>query len=348
LRRVLFGLFLGLIALAANHGAQAQTKSAKAWLGVAAGEPAASETVLVADMARLFADDDDFRVLAMLGDSGAGNLAALLENPNVDMAFVAADAFAAAAGKDKGKLELVLRLPPQEVHLLARADIGAIADLSGQEVSFGPAGSASAATAGALFEALGVKVKVLHLDAATAIARLKGGTLAAALVVGGKPSPQVEAIPVAAGIQLLPIPFGAALAAYLPTRLTAVDYPNLIREGGEVATVATGMVLLAIAKDQASRERIDRFVGAFFPRFTALQAQGRHPKWGEVNLAASLSGFKRTRAAEAWLAARPERDAAPVAASASAKASALPAIMSKEEREALFTRFIEWQRDKER
>jgi TRAP transporter TAXI family solute receptor len=353
-RRVLFGLCLAIVALPASGPAHAETRSAKAWLGLAAGSAAASETVLAADIASLFPQDSDTRVLPILGDAGAGNLSALLENPAIDLAFVAAPALAPAAEKDKslsGKLELVLKLPPQEVYLLAKPDALTLADLSGKDVSFGPEGSASAATAAVLFKALGIEVKASHLDEAAALERLKQGTLAAVVILGGKPSPQIEAVPAAAGIHVLPIPFGTALeaAAFLPTSLSAADYPNLIQEGSEVATVATGMVLLAAAKDRESRQRIDRLVAALFPHFSELQAQGRHPKWREVNLAANLAGFKRTRAAEVWLQAGPDADATPVAVSASAASTTpLPGMMTKEQQEALFTRFIEWQRGKER
>jgi len=306
-------------------------------------------------MASLFPQGADLRVLPMLGDAGAGNLALLLDDPHADIAFVSTDALAEASIREKDladKLELVARLAPQEVHILARADIGSVSDLSGRRVNIGPAGSASAATAASLFKALGLKVEPVSLDAPAAIEQLKQGAISAAMIVGGKPSALVSAIPVNAGIHLLPIPFGITLeATYLPTRLEPKDYPNLIRAGGEVATIATGMVLLAAKSktDPGSQQRVDRFVAAVFPRFAELQAQGRHPKWREVNLAASLPGFKRTRAAEAWLAARPAEPARPMAASAG-QTPALPEslVMSKEQQEALFTRFIEWQRGKER
>jgi TRAP transporter TAXI family solute receptor len=354
LRRVLSLVCLVLIGLFAGGSALAQDKAAHAWLGLIAGSAAASETVLAADMASLFAQGTDLRVLPMLGDAGAGNLALLLDDPHADIAFVSTDALAEAAAKEKSladRLELVARLAPQEVHILARADIGSISGLSGRKVSFGPAGSASAATAAALFKALGLKVEPLSLDAPAAIEQLKQGAISAAMIVGAKPSPLVSAIPANAGIRLLPIPFGVPLeAAYLPTRLEPKDYPHLIRAGGEVATIATGMVLLAARSktDPGSQERVDRFVAAVFPRFAELQAQGRHPKWREVNLAASLPGFKRTRAAEVWLAGHPAEPVRPMAASAG-QVPALPqGLMSKEQQEALFTRFIEWQRGKER
>ena len=59
---------------------------------------------------------------------------------------------------------------------------------------------------------------------------------------------------------LLPVPFGASLeAVYLPTRIEQHDYPDLIQPGGEVPTVATGMVLLA-AKGERAQIRAKAFL----------------------------------------------------------------------------------------
>ena len=61
-------------------------------------------------------------------------------------------------------------------------------------------------------------------------------SISAVVLVGGKPSPLVSALPANAGIHLLPISFGLSLeTVYLPTRFDAGDYPNLIQEGTEVA-----------------------------------------------------------------------------------------------------------------
>src|SRR5262245_6907854 len=258
-------------------------------------------------MAGLVPGSANLRVATMLGDGGAGNLVALLDDPHVDIAFVSTDALADAMARERGlasRVELVARLAPQEIHLLARADIDSLVALAGKPVNFGPAGSASAVSGTALFKALGVKVKPVTFDAPNAIEQLKQGKISAAVIVGCKPSPLVAAIPASSGIHLLPVSFGAELeAAYLPTRLTPGDYPNLIQAGGGIGTVATGMVLLAAKakSDPGSAMRVGRFVDSVFPRFTELQAQGRHPKWREVNLAASLPGVARVRAAAAFV-----------------------------------------------
>ena len=186
-----------------------------------------------------------------------------------------------------------------------RTEIGSLGELARKKVTVGPQGSSSAATATALFKALGISVESQHLDASAAIERLKQGTIDAAVIVGGKPYPLVTTVPANSGIHLLPVPFGASLeATYLPTRVEQHDYPNVIQPGGEVPTVATGIVLLAAKGDPRSAERVAHFVEVLFPRFAELQTSDRHPKWREVNLAASLSGFSRTPAAAAWLNAR--------------------------------------------
>ena len=352
MRRVVFGLGLMLTALLASQPALAEAASTKTWLGIAAGPPASAKSMLAADIARLFPPGASVRALPVLGDSGAGNLALLLGAPSVNMAFVSADALAEAVEQDKGlsgKLDLILRLPPQELHILARSGIGTMTDLAGRQVNLGPEGSASARSAAAFFKTLGVKVDALYLDPTEAVERLKRGTLSAAVILEARPSPQIKAVPANAGIHLLPIPFGAPLdAAYLPARLDAGDYPNLIEAGAEVPTVATGMVLLAAkARKQASPETIDGFVASLFSRFGELHAEGRHPKWRDVNLAATLPDFKRNRGAEAWLAARLGTRPAPIAASAAGPALSGTPITGAEQ-EALFKQFIEWRRAKER
>lgn len=320
-----------------------------------AGPALSSETLLAADIASLFPQRAGLRVRPMLGDSGVDNLALLLGDTDVDIAFVSTGALAEAAAKDRGlveKIEVVARLAPQEVHVLARPEIGGLRDLAGKSVNFGPKGSASFIAAEALFKALGIQVEAKSLDFPAAVDQLKQGAIAAAVIVGAKPSPFVSAIPITAGLQLLPISFGASFeAAFLPTRLEAADYPNLIRQGVQVATLATGMALLAAKRqdDTASRRAVDGFVARLFPRFSELQ--GRHPRLREVNLAATIPGFKRTPGAEAWIAAHSDPRSKSVKATASAGELAAVSgrpLLSKKQQEALFRQFIQWRRDKER
>lgn len=340
---------LGIIASGSAQagGAGASQATAADWLGIAAGPAAAAETVLAADMA--VAAGEPLRVLPMLGDAGEGNVELLLNEQHVDVAFVSTDALAASVAAHKDLPEhLEARLYPQEVHMLARADIRTVCDLAGKKVSFGPFGSGSSVTASALFKALGIEVEPQSLDATLAIERLKQGSISAAVIVSGKPSPLIAGVPADLGLHLLPVSYGAPLEqAYLPTRLEGSDYPNLIEASGEIPTVATGMVLLAAKgkNDPGAAIRIARFLDTLFPRFAELQASDRHPKWREVNLAATLPGFARTPEAQSSLARRPAMAAAKPTATtySSAPATGAPAdlVTNDGQKEVLFRKFIE-------
>jgi hypothetical protein len=77
----------------------------------------------------------------------------------------------------------------------------------------------------------------------------------------------------------------------------------------------------------------------------ARAAIGHHPKWDEVNLAATLPGLSRAPQAEAWhLQHRAHAAGEPPAKRSTGGAAALPA--SQMQREALFGQFIEWKRAK--
>jgi TRAP transporter TAXI family solute receptor len=320
-------------------------------LGLIAGPPATTETVLAADMASLFTSEAPVRVIPMVGDAGLGNIALLLDDPRIDMAFVATEALARAEA-DQGKrlkqeLELVARLYPQEIHVLAREEAGSLASLAGRRVNFGPEGSNSAIAAASLFAALGVAVEPLHLEQGAGISQLRQGTIEAAVIVSGKPAPVVSAIAASDDIHLLPVSFSAALeSAYLPTRFEAADYPNLIKAGTQVPTVATGMALLAASAkgDTESPAHIAQFVDQMFASLDALKAEDRHPKWREINLAAGLSGYRRTPAAEAWLTAHHATPVRAMGAGAATRALPDDLIIGNDEKEALFKRFMDWQR----
>jgi hypothetical protein len=103
---------------------------------------------------------------------------------------------------------------------------------------------------------------------------------------------------------LLAVPFNPVMAAgYMPARLTAADYPNLVPQSRPIDTVGVGTVLVAANLQQApERNRsVANFVEAFFTGFQSLLEPGHHPKWREVNLGAELTGWRRYPPAEQWL-----------------------------------------------
>src|SRR5262249_6197305 len=137
------------------------------------------------------------------------------------------------------------------------------------------------------------------------------------------------------------------VARFCPQEVHVLARQDITDLKTEIPSVATGLVLVTAAEkdDDGHTARVARLVDTVFSRFSELKRDGQHPKWREINLAASLPGWKRNPAAVAWLLqhadvsaqSRPQADI-----EAGAAQSSLPA--GQNQREALFKQFIEWQR----
>ena len=90
---------------------------------------------------------------------------------------------------------------------------------------------------------------------------------------------------------------------YVPTRLSAGDYPDLIPKNNSVDTIAVGNVLAVADLRQVTQRfrNVANFVDIFFTEFQSLLEPGHHPKWDEVNLAAEVPGWQRYAPADQWL-----------------------------------------------
>jgi hypothetical protein len=109
---------------------------------------------------------------------------------------------------------------------------------------------------------------------------------------------------------LLPVDYQSKFEDYyLPAELEASDYPNLIKPGERVPTIAVPSVLVALNWPIRSNryKRVARFVDHLFSRIDQLQTPGFDPKWKSINLAATVPGFARCSAAQQWLDRQPRR-----------------------------------------
>ncbi len=120
------------------------------------------------------------------------------------------------------------------------------------------------------------------------------------------------------GFKFLPIPLTEKLEEYYaPADLEASDYPDLVPKGQKVATISVPAVLAVYdwPSDSERHKRMVRFVDYLFARFPKLQTEaGYHPKWKDLNLAATVPGWTRFRPMQAKLDA--EAAAKPKATSA--------------------------------
>jgi TRAP-type uncharacterized transport system substrate-binding protein len=220
-----------------------------------------------------------------------------------------------------------------------------LGDLAGKPVNLGPEGSGSAVTGGRLFTTLGIEIKPVALDGAAAIVALQQGRIAASVVLGPRPVPLLAKLDADAGLHLVPINFeGPIETSYLPASLSHDDYPGLIGGSTVLPTVATGLLLLTAdrSSDPAFASNIESFISTLFSKADTLKTGRHHPKWRDVNLAAALPGFVRADAAENWLNQHQQQSVPNRVIEAGMAAPAF----GKDQKEALFKSFIEWQRGK--
>jgi hypothetical protein len=156
-----------------------------------------------------------------------------------------------------------------------------------------------------IFKALGIEVEEVSMSQSEAFEKVKSGEIAATALIAGKPVRSMAKLGRADGLRFVPIPYSQPLIAdYLPTSLTHDDYPDIIPVGQSVDTIAVGAVLIAYNWPKTSVDRyrrVERFVEAFFSKIAEFKKPPRHPKWREVNIAATLPGWTRFEAAQNWL-----------------------------------------------
>lgn len=324
-------------------------------VGVAGGLIDGTYMRFADELGKVLDDGDNLRILPMVSYGAASNLEDLIYLRGVDLAITQSDVFEYFRTERKtpnlqNRVHYVMRLPVSELHILAKNDIRSIEDLRGKKVNFGPAGSGSSLTGTIVFQRLGVQVDQVLIDQQSAMQKLLSGEVAALVRVVGKPVEFFTRIPPNSGLHLVPIPFTKTFADYYTLgEFQAKDYPSLITEGQKVDTIAVPAVLAVFnwPKGSDRHRRVERFVEALFAKWEKFQVAPRHPKWRDVNLAATVPGWTRFSVAEQMLekvrgpaVAAPEQISRDFHAFLSRVGTAAP--QSQNEREALFRQFIEW------
>jgi TRAP-type uncharacterized transport system substrate-binding protein len=298
-----------IFAVAAPGPATAQISVERANHGlveVVTSDADSGALLLVQDLAAVLDDGATRRILPVVGKGSVQTIVDLRAVRGTDAAIIQTDVIKIARERDhiigsEASLTYVARLYDEELHILARSEIQRVEDLAGKKVNLG---GGAAVTAVAVFDALKIKIDFVDEDIAAALADLRSGRIAAAAYVAAKPTPLFYGIPSESGLHFLAVPMRAEFAStYAPGRLTADDYPGLVRAEAPIDTIAVGTVLM-VAGLQPSTERyrsVSAFVNAFFTQFDRLQEAPRSAKWREVNLAADFPGWRRFPAADAWL-----------------------------------------------
>ena len=324
--------------------------------GLVTGAPQSTEFAIAEELATTLATGQEtgphgevaLRVMPMVGNGGIRNILDVLTLAGADMAIapvVLLDHLpeARTRGDIRSKLVYIAPLFAEEFHLLARSDIASLTDLAGKTVNLGEEGSAGAVLGREMLNSLDVKISEVNLGLDAALDEMRKGQISATLVVSGKPVKLLTRYTPMDGIHFLPIPtFPALQQDFLPSTFGHQDYPNIIGIGESINTVAIKSALFAYNwPTQSERFRLlELFVQTLFSRFSEFLGDAHHPKWREVNLGASLPGWRRFRPAERLLRRQLEGEAG--LRDAFDRSIEQKSIRNPTDREELFREFLRW------
>jgi TRAP-type uncharacterized transport system substrate-binding protein len=327
---------------------------------VAGGIMSGSYMTFADELAQVLDDGDNLRIMPIVTHGAASNLDDLLYLRGVDVAMTQADVFEYFRTERKvtnleSRINYIVRLPTAEVHVLARTEINSLQDLRGKKVNFGPEGSASSLTGTIIFQRLGVQVEPTLFDNPVALQKVKSGEIAALIRVINKPIDFFAKIPPNSGLHMVPIPFTKQFEDfYALGEFTPQEYPTLVPAGTVTDTISVPAVLAVFnwPKGTDRYRKVQRFVQAFFNKFEQFQMPPRHPKWRDVNLAATVPGWTRWSVAEEMLQQLRQASGSQPAAAADfavfLKEKGVAGVQtSPDQRDALFREFLQWQQGRQ-
>src|SRR5438132_9457669 len=308
------------------------------------------------ELAKVLDDGDNLRIMPIVSYGAASNLEDLIYLRGVDLAITQSDVFEYFRTERKTpdlqkRINYILRLPISELHILAKTDIQSIEDLRGKKVNFGPAGSGSSLTGTIVFQRLGVKVEQVLIDQQSGLQKLQSGEVAALVRVVPKPVEFFNRLTTNTDLHLDPIPLTKMYADYYTLgEFEAKDYPSLIAEGQKVNTIAVPAVLAVFnwPKGSDRYRRVERFVERLFAKWDSFRVAPRHPKWRDVNLAATVPGWTRWSVAEQiFERMRDSEEALSRDFQSFLGKGGINTPQSEADRDALFREFLQW-RDQQR
>jgi TRAP-type uncharacterized transport system substrate-binding protein len=281
-----------------------------AWtVGIVGGLLSGTYMRFVDEMASALNDGDNLRILPVVSYGAASNLDDLLYLRGIDAAVTQSDVFEYFRTQRKTpnldrRIQYITRLPIAELHILARNEVQSLEDLRGKKVNFGPAGTGASLTGTIVFQRLGINVDQVLIDQPTALQRLQSGQVDAIARVIPKPIDFFSKIPPNSGLHLVNIPFTKAFEDfYTLGEFKKQDYPNLLAGEDRIDTIAVPAVLAVFnwQKSTARYNKVERFIQYLFNRWDTFQHPPYHPKWRDINLAATVPGWTRFSVAEEML-----------------------------------------------
>lgn len=276
---------------------------------IISGNVTGSFITIANDISFTLDDGDKMRVLPIIGKGAEQNLYDILLLRGVDIGIVRSDGLEALKADKRlpnaaSQIAYILRLFSDEAHLMVGKNITDIRQLAGKKVSFDLQGSGANYSGRLLFERLGIAVIPLNMDNNQAYEKLKTGELDGVFQWASKPIRAVSNFASNDKFHLLDIPYDPRIAElYSPATLEGAIYPNLLEKDKSVTTLSASSILAVYnwSKDSERYKKVSKFVDSMFNKIEEFHKPGRHPKWQEVNINATVQGWRRFPAAQEWL-----------------------------------------------
>ncbi|MBR0843733.1 C4-dicarboxylate ABC transporter substrate-binding protein [Bradyrhizobium liaoningense] len=297
---------------AASPQPKPEVQAMNAWtVGLAGGLLEGAPIRLAAEIARVVDDGDNLHVLPVVTRGATENLNSLLYLRGIDAAIINSDAleeYKSQVPDIQRRIAYILNLFPSELHVFVRPEIQSLGDLAGKKVNFNSQGTAAAYSGPLIFSRLGIDIEKMFIPHQIALEQMRKGEVAAVVFITSKPVDAFVKGRFDPGFKFLSVPYESKFEDYyLPAALDAADYPNLIKKGDRVATIAVPTALVAFNWPASTNrfERVARFVDYLFSRIDKLQGPGFDAKWKSINLGATVPGLARFPAAQNWLDRQP-------------------------------------------
>lgn len=194
-------------------------------------------------------------------------------------------------------VRIMFPLYNEEVHVLAKTDIGSMADLAGRKVAVGVKDSGTYLTASLMLDILQIKnVQKVEVNPDKALPQLQSGEIDAFFYVAGAPAALFQGDTIdGSKFHLVPVTEAPLLATYIPAKIEPGTYSF---EKQPVDTVAVKAVLMTFDYDKKrnayhreSCKAVADFSNYIITNLDKLQSTG-HPKWKTVDLTAVPPGWK--------------------------------------------------------
>jgi TRAP-type uncharacterized transport system substrate-binding protein len=343
------------VSKAASHQAPVQTRQQPPFTILAGGDEHADDRLIVDLVTAL----ERNRLRLRLGRSqGPGqDLLTLLHNPGIDVALIPTDAIESLPRQVRAgaheHLRYLFRVPSQRLHILARRDITTIYGLNGRKIDIGQPGSGSSLTAHLIFNKLGIKPEFTSSDRITAFQHLRSNEIQAMVLLDSDTSKDVLAFASDGDFHLVPIsfetlasPLEELIVHYAPSQFSGEEYPNLVKPGQQVETIAVTRVL-ALRNWPEGSAHYERLADLSEALSTYWFNENQKTAGNGIDPAAQALGWKRFRPTEILLARRAQQAEERRAFEEFTGVQGVCPLLDAAARERLFNAFLAWRKARE-